>query len=50
MLTLARRYRLTVHDASYLELAQREALPFATLDKDLQAAAKAAGAALLGEP
>ncbi len=50
VLTLARRYRLTVYDASYLELAQREAISLATLDKDLKAAAKAAGAALLGEP
>ncbi len=50
VLTLARQYRLTVYDASYLELAQREALSLATLDKDLKAAATAAGAALLGEP
>jgi predicted nucleic acid-binding protein len=49
VLTLARRYRLTVYDASYLELAQRETLPIATLDKDLRAAAQAAGTALLGE-
>lgn len=49
VLTLARRHRLTVYDASYLELAQRETLPIATLDKDLRAAAQAAGTALLDE-
>ena len=32
VLTLARRYRLTVYDAAYLELALRETLPPATLD------------------
>jgi predicted nucleic acid-binding protein len=50
VLTLARKHRLTVYDASYLELAQRETLPLATLDKGLLAAAKAAGTALLGQP
>jgi predicted nucleic acid-binding protein len=48
-LHLADRYRLTVYDAAYLELAQRRELPLATLDKDLRAAAQAAGTALLGE-
>jgi predicted nucleic acid-binding protein len=42
-LQLARRYRLSAYDASYLELALREALPLATLDEDLQKAAKKAG-------
>ena len=42
-LHLADRYRLTVYDAAYLELAQRRALPLATLDRELQAAAQAAG-------
>jgi predicted nucleic acid-binding protein len=32
VLTLARRHRLTVYDAAYLELAVRNALPLATLD------------------
>lgn len=40
---LARRYRLSAYDASYLELALREGLPLATLDEDLQKAAKRAG-------
>ncbi len=45
---LAERYRLTVYDAAYLELAQRRGLPLATLDADLRIAAAAAGIALLG--
>jgi predicted nucleic acid-binding protein len=48
-LHLADRYRLTVYDAAYLELAQRREVPLATLDQDLRAAAQAAGTALLGE-
>ena len=47
VLTLARRHRLTVYDASYLELAQREAVPLATLDRDLRNAAAALGVALI---
>lgn len=47
-LHLADRYQLTVYDAAYLELAQRRALPLATLDRDLQAAAQAAGTPVLG--
>lgn len=42
-LQLARRYRLSAYDASYLELALRAGLPMATLDEDLQKAAKKAG-------
>jgi|GraSoi2013_115cm_1033766.scaffolds.fasta_scaffold14591_3 predicted nucleic acid-binding protein len=48
VLTLARRHRLTVYDASYLELAQREALPLATLDKELATAAGAEQVPLIG--
>ncbi|HWA90727.1 MAG TPA: type II toxin-antitoxin system VapC family toxin [Rhizomicrobium sp.] len=40
---LAMRHRLTVYDATYLELAVRRRLPLATLDKDLHRAAKAEG-------
>jgi predicted nucleic acid-binding protein len=47
-LALADRFRLTVYDACYLELAQRRALPLATLDKDLRTAAKALDIPLLG--
>ena len=42
-LQVARRYRLSAYDASYLELAMRAGLPLATLDEDLQKAAKKAG-------
>ena len=47
VLHLARTYRLSVYDAAYLELAQRERLPLATLDTDLQKAAVADGVALV---
>jgi predicted nucleic acid-binding protein len=46
-LRLARNHRLSFYDAAYLALAVREQLPLATLDKALQAAAEAAGVALL---
>jgi predicted nucleic acid-binding protein len=49
VLRLARTHRLSVYDASYLELALREAVPLATLDADLAAAARAEQAPLLGE-
>jgi len=39
-LSLARAYRLSSYDAAYLELALREGLPLATLDKDLLRAAR----------
>ena len=42
-LQLARRYKLSAYDASYLELALRQGIPLATLDEDLQKAAKKAG-------
>ena len=42
-LDLARRYRLSAYDASYLELALRAGLPLATLDADLAKAARKAG-------
>jgi predicted nucleic acid-binding protein len=47
-LRLAERHRLTLYDAVYLELALRRALPLATLDLELRAAAKAEGVNLLG--
>ena len=46
--TLADRFNLTLYDACYLELAQRRALPLATLDEDLRKAAKALDIPLLG--
>jgi predicted nucleic acid-binding protein len=47
VLALARRHRLSVYDASYLELARRETLPLATLDAELARAARAEGMAVL---
>ena len=49
VLRLARAHRLSVYDAAYLELARREGLPLATLDRDLAGAARAEGVPLLGE-
>ncbi len=46
---LAERFRLTVYDAAYLELAQRRRLPLASLDKELRRAAVAAGVEILGQ-
>ena len=48
LMTLARKQKLTVYDAAYLELAQRERLPLATLDRALEKAAIAEGVALFG--
>ena len=45
---LAERYRLTLYDAAYLELAQRRKLPLATLAQDLIRAGKALGMTLPG--
>ena len=45
-LELARRYRLSSYDASYLELALRSGLPLATLNGDLRRAATTAGVKL----
>ena len=42
-LQLARRYRLSAYDASYLELALRIAAPLATVDAGLLRAASKAG-------
>lgn len=46
VLEAARRYRLSAYDASYLDLAMREALPLATIDASLRNAARAAGVGL----
>ena len=45
---LADRFRLSSYDAAYLELAQRERRPLASLDEDLRRAATALGLAVLG--
>lgn len=45
---LAERFRLTIYDAAYLELAERRRLPLASLDGVLRAAATALGIEVLG--
>jgi predicted nucleic acid-binding protein len=47
VIALARRHNLTFYDAAYLELAKREKIPLATLDRALTAAAQKEGVALL---
>jgi predicted nucleic acid-binding protein len=45
-LLLARQHQLSSYDAAYLELASREGLPIASLDKDLLQAASSVGVPL----
>jgi predicted nucleic acid-binding protein len=47
-LSLADRFKLTIYDAAYLELAVRRSLPLATLDDELRAAGTALRLRLLG--
>ncbi len=47
ILDLARRHRLSVYDAAYVETALRRSLPLASLDRRLCEAAEASGAALV---
>ncbi len=49
VLALARRHRLSVYDAAYLELAQRDSVPLATLDRKLVGAARSERLPLVGE-
>lgn len=49
VLPLARAHGLTVCDTLYLELAERRGLPLASLDDQLNAAAKRVGIALVEE-
>jgi predicted nucleic acid-binding protein len=46
---LAREYELSSYDASYLEIAQREGLPLATMDRTLSMAARKCGVTVLPE-
>jgi predicted nucleic acid-binding protein len=46
-LDLAKQFRLSAYDAAYLELALRENLPLATLDTQIQTAAREAGVILI---
>jgi predicted nucleic acid-binding protein len=48
-LHLADRFRLTLYDAAWLELAQRRKLPLATLDQELRVAAQTLENKLPGE-
>jgi len=47
-LQLADRFRLTIYDAAYLELAHRRSLPLASLDEELRAAGRNLAGPLLG--
>ena len=47
VLALARKHRLSVHDAAYLELAVRLAAPVASMDRALNAAARSEGAGIV---
>ena len=49
VLTFARRHRLSVYDAAYLDLANRTGFSLATLDTDLATAARREGLQLIGE-
>jgi len=45
---LADRFRLTLYDSAYVELAQRRSLPLASCDDDMRAAAQALGLETIG--
>jgi predicted nucleic acid-binding protein len=47
-LELADRFRLTLYDACYVELARRRGLPIASLDRNLRAAAQALRVPIFG--
>jgi predicted nucleic acid-binding protein len=47
ILDFARKYQLSIYDAAYLDVAYRNRLSLATLDKALRVAAEAAGVSLL---
>lgn len=46
-LQLSEKFKLTVYDACYLELAQRKNLPLASFDKELRSAGKALGLTIM---
>jgi predicted nucleic acid-binding protein len=48
VLELARRHRLSIYDATYIELALRESAALATLDTALAEAARAEAISLIG--
>jgi predicted nucleic acid-binding protein len=47
LIDLARKHKLSIYDAAYLALAMREGVPLATLDKNLESAARIEGVGLL---
>jgi predicted nucleic acid-binding protein len=47
VLAVAREHRLSAYDAAYLELAKREGMHLATLDHDLEEAARTLGVPIL---
>jgi predicted nucleic acid-binding protein len=47
ILAIAREYKLSSYDASYLDLAMRKGLPIATTDKNIIAAAKRSSVPIL---
>ena len=49
LLELARKHRLTAYDAAYLDLAVRNSVAVATLDRALADAVRAEGLQLVGE-
>lgn len=49
VIPLARAHGLTVYDTLYLELAERRGLALASLDAELNAAARSVGVPLIGE-
>jgi predicted nucleic acid-binding protein len=49
VLSLARKHRLSIYDAAYLELAQREVVPLATLDAGIIRAARTERVTIIGE-
>jgi len=49
ILFLAREHKLSTYDASYLDLAMREGVPLATLDKGLLRAARRCHVDIVGE-
>lgn len=50
VLTLARAYRLTGYDATYLELVLRTGRTMATFDRQLADAVRKAGGSVFGDP
>lgn len=49
-LDVGRRYNLSAYDAAYLDLAMRHSATLATFDRQLAAAARAAGVKVFGDP